>query len=176
LPYTTLFRSRAHPADGRGRRAGGTGTRAARSANLVTVEVLTVGRVGVDLYPEQSGVGLAEVSTFAKSLGGSATNVAVAAARLGRSAAVVTKVGRGPFGNSVQQVLRSFGVLRYNVSTAMVLETPVLFFTTSPMEDLPLQFCLLPVVPGLSLRPDVLQWYLVELFPLLCVSCTGVNA
>ena len=45
---------------------------------------LTIGRVGVDLYPEQSGVPLAEVSTFAKSLGGTATNVAVAAARLGR--------------------------------------------------------------------------------------------
>ncbi|MGH3431516.1 MAG: 5-dehydro-2-deoxygluconokinase, partial [Thermocrispum sp.] len=38
----------------------------------MTVQVLTVGRVGVDLYPEQSGVGLAQVRTFAKSLGGTA--------------------------------------------------------------------------------------------------------
>ena len=52
------------------------------------IAVLTVGRVGVDLYPEQSGVPLAEVRTFAKSLGGTATNVAVAAARLGRASAV----------------------------------------------------------------------------------------
>ena len=43
----------------------------------------TIGRVGVDLYPEQSGVSLAEVQTFRKSLGGSPVNVAVAAARLG---------------------------------------------------------------------------------------------
>ena len=42
-----------------------------------------MGRVGVDLYPEQIGVHLADVRTFAKSLGGSATNVSVAAARLG---------------------------------------------------------------------------------------------
>src|SRR5438876_950750 len=47
-------------------------------------EVITMGRVGVDLYPEQIGVTLAEVRTFAKSLGGSPTNVAVAAARLAR--------------------------------------------------------------------------------------------
>lgn len=41
------------------------------------IEVLTVGRVGVDLYPEQSGVPLSQVATFAKSLGGTATNVSV---------------------------------------------------------------------------------------------------
>ena len=45
------------------------------------LELITIGRVGVDLYPEQIGVPLAKVRTFAKSLGGSPTNVAVAAAR-----------------------------------------------------------------------------------------------
>ena len=43
-------------------------------------EVLTMGRIGVDLYPQQVGVGLDEVESFAKYLGGSASNVAVAAA------------------------------------------------------------------------------------------------
>jgi 5-dehydro-2-deoxygluconokinase len=59
----------------------------------MTPEVLTMGRIGVDLYPEQSGVHLEDVTTFRRMLGGSATNVAVAAARLGRRAAVTTKVG-----------------------------------------------------------------------------------
>ena len=45
---------------------------------MSTLEVLTMGRVGVDLYPLQAGVGLDRVDTFAKWLGGSATNVAVA--------------------------------------------------------------------------------------------------
>ena len=54
-------------------------------------EVLTMGRVGVDVYPEQVGVGLEDVTSFAKFLGGSPTNVAVAAARHGRSAAVITR-------------------------------------------------------------------------------------
>jgi hypothetical protein len=37
-------------------------------------EVLTMGRTGVDLYPQQAGVHLEDVQTFAKYLGGSATN------------------------------------------------------------------------------------------------------
>ena len=53
-------------------------------------EVLTMGRIGVDLYPQQVGVGLDEVESFGKYLGGSASNVAVAAARYGRRSAVIT--------------------------------------------------------------------------------------
>ena len=74
------------------------------------LDVLTVGRVGVDLYPEQSGVPLAEVRTFAKFLGGTATNVAVGAARLGHPSAVLTKVGPDGFGDFVRTALRGFGV------------------------------------------------------------------
>ena len=72
-------------------------------------DLITMGRVGVDLYPEQIGVSLADVRTFAKSLGGSPTNVAVAAARLGARAAVITQVGDDPFGPYVRRALRDFG-------------------------------------------------------------------
>lgn len=57
-------------------------------------DLIALGRVGVDLYPLQDGVGLEDVETFGKYLGGSAANVAVAAARHGRSAALVSRVGR----------------------------------------------------------------------------------
>ena len=46
-------------------------------------DVLTIGRVGVDIYPVQGGVGLEEITTFEKFLGGSASNVAIAAHRHG---------------------------------------------------------------------------------------------
>lgn len=45
------------------------------------LDLVAIGRLGVDLYPLTSGVGLADVDTFGKFLGGSAANVAVAAAR-----------------------------------------------------------------------------------------------
>ncbi|WP_280466184.1 PfkB family carbohydrate kinase, partial [Nocardia brasiliensis] len=77
---------------------------------MTALEVLTIGRVGVDLYPQQSGVGLAEVESFAKSLGGTATNVAVAAAPHGRGSPVVTKVGPDGFGGNVRKAQGEFGV------------------------------------------------------------------
>ena len=43
-------------------------------------DVLTIGRVGVDIYPLQDGLGLEDVETFGKYLGGSAANVAIARA------------------------------------------------------------------------------------------------
>ena len=58
---------------------------------MTAFEVLTMGRIGVDLYPQQVGVGLDEVESFGKYLGGSASNVAVAAARYGRRTAVITR-------------------------------------------------------------------------------------
>ncbi len=73
-------------------------------------DLVTMGRIGVDLYPLQSGVPLTLVQTFGKFLGGSAANVAVAAARLGRSSAVVTRTGADAFGDYLHQALREFGV------------------------------------------------------------------
>src|SRR5688572_32115117 len=66
------------------------------------LDVLTFGRSGVDIYPLQVGVGLEDVQTFGKFLGGTTANVAVAAARLGRRAAIITGVGDDPFGRYVQ--------------------------------------------------------------------------
>ena len=100
-------------------------------------ELLTVGRVGVDLYPEQSGVPLAEVTSFAKWLGGTATNVAVGAARLGRATAVLTKVGPDGFGDYVRTALTGFGVDPQFVGTAPELLTPVVFCALDPPEDPP---------------------------------------
>src|ERR1700687_4380953 len=73
-------------------------------------ELITMGRVGVDLYPQQIDVPLERVTTFTRSLGGSPTNVAVAAARLGVRAAVITKVGVEQFGVYVREALERFGV------------------------------------------------------------------
>ena len=73
-------------------------------------DVLAIGRSGVDIYPLQIGVGLEDVETFGKFLGGSAANVAVAAARLGQPAALITGVGDDPFGRFVRAELRDLGV------------------------------------------------------------------
>jgi 5-dehydro-2-deoxygluconokinase len=142
----------------------------------MAIEALTIGRVGVDLYPEQSGVPLAGVSTFAKSLGGTATNVAVAAARLGRRTAVLTKVGPDGFGDYVRQALDGFGVSPAYVGTSEDLQTPVVFCELNPPADPPLLFYRSPIAPDLTLTDEDVPWDVVTSVPLLWVTGTGVSA
>ena len=142
---------------------------------MVGLELLTVGRVGVDLYPEQSGVPLKDVQTFARSLGGTATNVAVGAARLGRRSAVLTKVGPDGFGDYVREALSGFGVDPSYVGTAAGLQTPVVFCALYPPEDPPLTFYRAPIAPDLTLTPDDVPWDVVAEVPVLWVTGTGVS-
>lgn len=141
----------------------------------MNLEALTIGRVGVDLYPEQSGVPLAGVSTFAKSLGGTATNVAVAAARLGRRTAVLTKVGPDGFGDYVREALAGFGVAPEHVGTSPGLQTPVVFCELNPPADPPLLFYRAPIAPDLTITDEDVPWAVIESVPLLWVTGTGVS-
>jgi 5-dehydro-2-deoxygluconokinase len=120
-------------------------------------DVITLGRVGVDLYPEQSGVGLAEVRSFAKSLGGTAGNVAVAGARLGLRTAVLSGVGDDPFGTYVRSALRGFGVDDALVATVPGVQTPVTFCELFPPDDFPIYFYRRPVAPDQCLTPEGLD-------------------
>src|SRR5437867_5822177 len=124
---------------GRGARARGQGSRRL-IVGAAPYDVLTMGRVGVDLYPLQSSVHLADVRTFAKSLGGSPTNVAVGTARYGHRAAVITKVGDDGFGAYVTAALRSFGVDDKYVGTDPNLRTPIVFCELFPPDSFPLLF------------------------------------
>jgi 5-dehydro-2-deoxygluconokinase len=120
-------------------------------------DVLTMGRVGVDLYPEQSGVPLSGVKTFAKSLGGSPTNVAVGAARYGHRSAVITKVGDDGFGAYVREALEGFGVDPRFVGTDPTLRTPVVFIELLPPESPPILFYREPKAPDMNLMADELD-------------------
>ncbi|NUT34229.1 MAG: 5-dehydro-2-deoxygluconokinase [Hamadaea sp.] len=124
-------------------------------------DVITVGRVGIDLYPQRSGVPLSEVDTFARFLGGSATNVAVAAARLGLRSAVITRTGADPFGDFVHTALRGYGVDDAFVRAVAGLPTPITFCEIFPPDDFPIYFYRQPKAPDLEIgspeldEPDV---------------------
>ena len=103
-------------------------------------DVITIGRVGIDVYPLQIGVGLEDVTSFGKFLGGSATNVAVAAAKYGLKSAVITRTGNDPFGKYIHKELRRLGVSDEFVSPVDGLPTPVVFCEIFPPDDFPLYF------------------------------------
>lgn len=138
-------------------------------------EVLTMGRVGVDVYPEQIGVGLDEVTSFGKFLGGSATNVAVAAARLGRRSAVITRTGDDPFGRFVHRALDGFGVDDRFVTSVAGLPTPVTFCEIFPPDHFPLYFYRLPTAPDLQIRADELPLDAVRAADVFWVTVTGLS-
>jgi 5-dehydro-2-deoxygluconokinase len=147
----------------------------AMTTTPANLEALTVGRIGVDLYPLQSGVPLSQVTSFGRYLGGTATNVAVAAARLGRRTAVLTKVGPDEFGTYIRDALRGFGVDPRYVGTAPGLQTPLAFCSLDPPEDPPLVFYRQPKAPDLTLTAADVPWDVVTHVPLLWVTGTGVS-
>ncbi len=138
-------------------------------------EVITMGRVGVDLYPEQIGVTLAEVRTFAKSLGGSPTNVAVAAARLGRRAAVMTKVGDDGFGVYVRRALAEFGVDTRWVGTDTTLPTPLVFCEIFPPDRFPVYFYREPKAPDMNIAREELDLSAIAAAPVFWTTGTGLS-
>jgi len=138
-------------------------------------EVLTMGRIGVDLYPQQVGVGLDEVESFGKYLGGSASNVAVAAARYGRRTAVITRTGEDPFGTFLHTALRGYGVDDRYVTPVKGLPTPVTFCEIFPPDDFPLYFYRLPKAPDLEIYPGELDLDAIRDAGVFWVTVTGLS-
>jgi 5-dehydro-2-deoxygluconokinase len=140
-----------------------------------SVEVLTIGRIGVDIYPLEIGRGLEDVETFGKFLGGSPTNVAVAAARYKHSSAVITGVGDDGFGRFLRQEMRRLGVYDDFVVTSESLKTPVTFCEIFPPDNFPLYFYRQPSAPDLQLRPDDLPLEAVKDSAIFWISVTGLS-
>ena len=140
-------------------------------------QVVTMGRTGVDIYPLQHGVGLEEVRTFEKFLGGSATNVAVAVARHGHSVRLVTKVGNDAFGRYVRREAERLGVDPASISAldGAGPPTPVTFCEVFPPDDFPLWFYRWPTAPDLLLQEDDLPLDLVRDAEVFWATVTGLS-
>ncbi|MCX4645350.1 5-dehydro-2-deoxygluconokinase [Streptomyces sp. NPDC058293] len=138
-------------------------------------DLITMGRIGVDLYPLQAGVPLAEVDTFGKFLGGSSSNVAVAAARLGRRTATVTRTGADPFGEYLHRQLREFGVDDRWVTPVPGLPTPVTFCEVFPPDDFPLYFYRRPKAPDLEIHTAELDLDAIREARVFWMTGTGLS-
>ncbi len=141
-----------------------------------SLEVVCIGRVGVDLYPIQVGVRLEDVATFGKFLGGSAGNVAVAAAQYGRSTALITRAGDDPFGRFVRRSLGELGVDTSHVGTDPSLPTPVTFCEIFPPDNFPLYFYRYPQAPDLRVTPEEIPPTVVAECGLFWATLTGLSA
>ncbi|MEU8773947.1 5-dehydro-2-deoxygluconokinase [Streptomyces sp. NPDC048606] len=138
-------------------------------------DLITMGRIGVDLYPLKTGVPLAEADTFGKFLGGSPTNVAVAAARLGRRTAVITRTGADPFGAYLRAELRAFGVDDRWAGEVAGLPTPLTFCEVFPPDHFPLYFYRRPKAPDLEIRSDEIDLEAVRAARVFWMTGTGLS-
>ncbi|MEP6599272.1 MAG: 5-dehydro-2-deoxygluconokinase [Actinomycetota bacterium] len=137
-------------------------------------DLITIGRVGVDLYPLQGGVRLEDVDRFGRFLGGTATNVAVAAARHGRRSAVITRTGADPFGRFVHRALRELGVDDRYVTPVTGLKTPITFCEIFPPDDFPLYFYREPRAPDLVIEPAELDLAAIAEARIFWATVTGL--
>lgn len=118
---------------------------------METVDVLSVGRISVDLYSMEPNVGFDGQQNFQKSVGGSPTNVAVAAAQLGLRVALATKVGGDAFGEYVKTRLAEWGVDTTFVDTVKDAQTPLAFAALTPPESPTVIFYRGPAAPDTTL-------------------------
>jgi 5-dehydro-2-deoxygluconokinase len=141
----------------------------------MSLDLLTMGRVGVDIYPNQAGVGLDEVTSFSKYLGGSATNVAVAGARHGRGTGVITRTGDDRLGRFVHQALRGYGVDDRFVTAVPGMQTPVTLCEIFPPDNFPIYFYgRTPTAPDLQLTTENLDVDAVRDAKIFWATVTGL--
>ncbi|WP_242907370.1 5-dehydro-2-deoxygluconokinase [Actinomadura terrae] len=138
-------------------------------------DLITMGRVSVDVYPLQTGVPLEDVESFGKYLGGSPTNVAVAAARYGHRAAVVTRTGADPFGRFVHRALTGYGVDDRFVTDVPGLPTPLAFCEIFPPDDFPLYFYRYPKAPDLEIHRHELDLDAIAGARIFWATVTGLS-
>lgn len=140
---------------------------------MTELEVLTVGRVSVDLYAREQGVSMTHVRTLEKSIGGTSTNVAVAASRLGHRAATYTRVGDDQFGEYVKYALEhTFGVDTRFVQTDPELKTPLAFAELDPPEEPTIFFYREPRAPDQNLSVDGVDLDVVRDVPVFWIPAS----
>ena len=141
----------------------------------IPFDVLTIGRVGIDLYPLQSNVSLDKVEAFKKGIGGSPTNVAIAAARHGLRAAVITRTGIDPFGQFIKDELTRLGVSDEFVFGVKGLNTPVVFAEIFPPDSFPLYYYREPIAPDLIIEPQELDLEAIKRAKIYWSTLTGLS-
>jgi 5-dehydro-2-deoxygluconokinase len=118
------------------------------------IDAAVLGRVGIDLYPNQLETPLSEVETYTRFVGGFAGNVATGLARLGVRTAIVSRVGAEGHGDYVRAWLAGEGVDVRFLATDPYWLTPPTFCEVWPPDRFPITFYRRPTAPDWQLSSD----------------------
>ena len=104
------------------------------------IDLITIGRSCVDLYGTQVGGRLEDMRSFDKYIGGSPTNIAVGAARLGLKSALISRVGNEHMGRFIREQLFAEGVNAEHVNTDPKRLTALVLLGIRDQQQFPLIF------------------------------------
>jgi 5-dehydro-2-deoxygluconokinase len=138
------------------------------------IDAVVIGRVGIDLYPNQLETPLSEVRTYTRFVGGFAGNVATGLARLGVNVAIVSRVGAEGHGDYVRAWLAGEGVDVRFLATDPYWPTPPTFCEVWPPDRFPITFYRRPTAPDWQLSPDDFDAKEVAEAKLLYATGTGL--
>ena len=138
------------------------------------IQAVVLGRVGIDLYPNELETPLSEVRTFTRFVGGFAGNVATGLARLGVRTAIVSRVGAEGHGDFVRSWLAGEGVDVRFLATDPYWQTPPTFCEVWPPDSFPLTFYRKPTAPDWQLSPGDFDAEEVSAAPLLYATGTAL--
>jgi 5-dehydro-2-deoxygluconokinase len=138
------------------------------------IEAAVLGRVGIDLYPNQLETPLSDVRTYTRFVGGFAGNVATGLARLGVRTAIVSRVGDDGHGEFVREWLGANGVDVRFLRTDPYWLTPPTFCEVWPPDRFPITFYRRPTAPDWQLSLDDFDLDEVAGAPLLYATGTGL--
>ena len=138
------------------------------------IDAVVIGRVGIDLYPNELETPLSEVRTFTRFVGGFAGNVATGLARLGVRCAIVSRVGAEGNGDFVRAWLASQGVDVRFLATDPYWQTPPTFCEVWPPDRFPILFYRKPTAPDWQLSPEDFDAAEVASAPILYATGTGL--
>lgn len=103
-------------------------------------DLLTIGRSSIDLYSNDIGTPFEEIGSFAAYVGGSPTNIAVAANRLGLRTALLTAVGEDKVGSFIRRFLEQEGVDTSFIPTKRGARSSAVLLGIEPPDRFPLVF------------------------------------
>lgn len=138
------------------------------------IEAFVIGRVGIDLYPNQIETPLSQVRTFTRFVGGFAGNVTTGLARLGVRTAIVSRVGADGHGEFVRDFLAGEGVDVRFLRVDPYWPTPPTFCEVWPPDRFPITFYRRPTAPDWQLAADDFDPDEVASSPLLYATGTGL--
>jgi 5-dehydro-2-deoxygluconokinase len=138
------------------------------------IEAAVLGRVGVDLYPQQLRTPLRKQRNYTRYVGGFAGNVCTGLARLGVKTAIVSRVGDDGHGEFVRDFLSAEGVDVRFLRIDPDWLTPPTFIELWPPDDFPILFYRRPTVPDWQISPHDFEPEEVAAAPLLYVTGTGL--